>query len=159
MRVAMVCLGNICRSPMAEAVARAMVEEAGLAERVVVESFGTAGYHVGQGADPAALAALGRRGWPADGHVARRLGPRDVAAADLILCADRSNVVAVRRLAAGQADDSKIRLLRSFDPDAVPGDEEVPDPWGGDDGAFDRALELIERACRGLVEELAVARR
>ena len=155
----MVCLGNICRSPMAEAVARAMVQEAGLADRVVVESFGTAGYHVGQGADPAALAALGRRGWAADRHVARRIGPLDVAAADLILCADRTNVVAVRRLARVQADDPKIRLLRSFDPDAVFGDEEVPDPWGGDDRAFDRALELIERACRGLVAELAVARR
>jgi protein-tyrosine phosphatase len=155
----MVCLGNICRSPMAAGVAEALIEEAGLSDQVVVESFGTAGYHVGEHADPKADAALRRHGWPAGGHRARRLRVADVVAADLVLCADRANLAAVRRLAGADAGASKIRLLRSYDPDATHDDDEVPDPWGGDDAEFDRSLALIERACRGLVGHLAAAPR
>lgn len=154
-RVAMVCLGNICRSPMAAAVGAAMVDRAGLRDRVVVESFGTADYHVGGGADGRAAAALRRRGWPDDGHRARCITASDLAQADLVLAADRSNVDHLRRLAPSEHDRSKIHLLRSFDPAVTPWDEEVPDPWFGDDGDFDHALDLIEAACRGLVEQLA----
>lgn len=150
----MVCLGNICRSPMAEAVASALIEQAGLDGRVSVESFGTAGYHVGEGADRQAVAALRRNGWPAGSHRARQIGPADVEMLDLILCADRSNADAVRRMAPLPDGRDKIRLLRSYDPAAGP-DAEVPDPWGLDDRGFDRSLEMIERACRGLVAELA----
>lgn len=148
----MVCLGNICRSPMAAAVAAAMVDEAGLADQVEVESFGTAGYHRGEAADARADAALRRRGWPAGGHRARQIGAGDVAAADLVLCADRANQATVRRLAPEHA--GKVQLLRSFDPASGP-DDEVPDPWDGDDADFDHALALIEEACRGLVAQLA----
>ena len=151
----MVCLGNICRSPMAAAVARAMVEQAGLGSSVVVESFGTAGYHTGECADPGADAALRRRWWPAGGHRARRIGAADIAAADLVLCADRANLAEVRRLADPDADATKIRLLRSYDSVGSVGDDEVPDPWGGGDAEFDRALAIIERACSGLVGQLA----
>ncbi len=155
----MICLGNICRSPMAAAVAGAMVEQAGLSGRVAVESFGTAGYHVGEGADPRADAALRRRGWPAGGHRARRLEPADIAGSDLLLCADRANLREVRRTAGPGTDAAKVCLLRSYDPDATPADDEVPDPWGGGEAAFDLALVMIERACRGLVGQLAAARR
>lgn len=151
----MVCLGNICRSPMAAAVAGTMVKEAGLAASVVVESFGTAGYHTGEKTHPGADAALRRRGWPAGGHRARRLRPADIAIADLVLCADRANLAEVRRLAGDDVDAAKIRLLRSYDPSVDPGDDEVPDPWGGDDADFDHTLVLIERACHGLVGQLA----
>lgn len=150
----MVCLGNICRSPMAEAVARALVERAGLEGVVTVESFGTAAYHTGEGADPRAEAALRRRGWPAGGHRVRRIGPADVEAADLVLCADRSNVADVLRTAGPDVDCEKVRLLRSFDPDAAPGEDEVPDPWYGSAREFDAALGLIERCCAGLLEHL-----
>ncbi len=153
----MVCLGNICRSPMAEVVARALIADEDLAVEVSVESFGTAGYHRGERADPGARAALGRRGLSADGHRARQIAEGDVAALDLVLCADRSNVRDVERLAPGHV--GKIRLLRSYDPLTTNGDDEVPDPWGGRDGDFDDALALIEAACRGLVGELAAARR
>ncbi|MHB8439700.1 MAG: low molecular weight protein-tyrosine-phosphatase [Acidimicrobiales bacterium] len=156
MRIAMVCLGNICRSPMAESVARAMVAEAGL-DDVIVESFGTADYHCGEGADPQADAALCRGGWPYGRHVARQITTEDVEAADLVLCADHANLRRVRRIVP--ADTGKIRLLRDFDPDAAPGDDEVPDPWGRGDAAFDRSLLLVEKACRGLVGQLATARR
>ncbi len=149
----MVCLGNICRSPMAASVAASLVSEAGLDAAVTVESYGTAGYHGGEPADRRADAALRRRGWPAGGHRARQLTAGDLRQLDLVLCADRDNLRAVRRLAPEQAD--KVRLLRSFDPQAAPGDDEVPDPWGGDDAAFDEALTVIEVACRGLVRELA----
>ena len=151
----MVCLGNICRSPMAESVGQAMVDRAGLGDRVTVESFGTAGYHVGEDADAGAVAALRRRGWPTDGHRARRIDRDDLAATDLVLCADRAVLAQVRSLAGSDRDRSRVVLLRSFDPDATAADDEVPDPWGGDAAGFDRALDLIERACRGLVDGLA----
>ncbi|MGP0006538.1 MAG: low molecular weight protein-tyrosine-phosphatase [Acidimicrobiales bacterium] len=158
-RLAMVCLGNICRSPMAAAVAAAMIEQAGLSDDVTVESFGTAGYHAGEGIDPRAEAALLRGGWPSGGHRARRLGRDDIAAMDLVLCADRDNLADVRRLAVCESDLGKIALLRSYDPDSFPGDDEVPDPWGSDDAEFDQVLALIEQACRGLVGQLARAPR
>lgn len=153
-RIAFVCLGNICRSPMAESVARAMLEQAGLASEVTVESFGTAGYHVGETADPSADAALARRGWPPGGHKARQLTAADVERLDLVLCADRANLRDVRLLTGPSVPEGRIRLLREFDPSGGPG-AAVPDPWGRDDRAFDTTLELIERACRGLVDELA----
>jgi protein-tyrosine phosphatase len=151
-RIAMVCLGNICRSPMAESVTRALLAEAGLSERVSVESFGTAGYHVGEGADRQADAALARCGWPNGTHRARQLSGADLTRFDMVLCADQANVAAVRRLPGGGA--AQVRLLRSFDPEAD-GQAEIPDPWGLDDADFDRVLEVIERSCRGLVAELA----
>jgi protein-tyrosine phosphatase len=155
----MVCLGNICRSPMAAAVAQAMISEAGLSDTVTVESFGTAGYHAGERIDGGAEAALRRRGLSADGHRARRLTRSDLATADLVLCADHANLSDVRRLAGAEGDLDKIVLLRSYDTSASPGDDEVPDPWGGDDSEFDHSLLLIERGCRGLVGQLAAASR
>ena len=130
-----------------------MVEDAGLAGRVVVESFGTADYHVGCAADVRAAAALRRRGWPAEGHRARCITAADLARADLVLAADQANLRHLRRLARTDADRDKVRMLRSFDP-VADGDDEVPDPWFGDEEDFDHALDLIEAACRGLVEHL-----
>jgi protein-tyrosine phosphatase len=138
---------------MAASVASAMVGGTELDGTVTVESFGTAGYHVGEPADPRADAALRRRGWPAGGHRARRITAADVEAADLVLCADRSNLLDVRRLAPGQA--GKVRLLRSFDPGMPPGEDEVPDPWYGNESHFDSALQVIEASCRGLIDHLA----
>lgn len=151
-RVLMVCLGNICRSPMAAAVATALLDDVGLAGAVEVESYGTSGYHRGERADPGAEAALRRRGLTAAGHRARQLTVADLTRADLVLCADRANLAAVRRL-LGDRVGPEVRLLRSFDPSAGP-DAEVPDPYGGDDAEFDRTLDSIEAACRGLVDEL-----
>ena len=139
---------------MAESVARAMLDEAGLSASVSVESFGTAGYHEGEGADPGADAALARRGWPSGRHRARRLRRADLDGLDLVLCADRSNQADVLAIAGPAAHRDHIRLLRSYDPGAEP-DAAVPDPWGQNAAGFDRALDLIERACRGLVTELA----
>lgn len=155
MQVAIVCLGNICRSPMAESVARAMVEQAGLAELVSVESFGTGNYHVGGSADHRASAALAQRGWANGGHRARQITAADIERLDLVLAADRANLHDLKSLADDPAQRDKIVLLRSFDPASVHGDDEVPDPWFGGADGFDHVLDLIEAACRGLVEHLA----
>jgi protein-tyrosine phosphatase len=151
----MVCFGNICRSPMAQAVAQAMVDGAGLGDRVSVESFGTAADHVGEPIDPRAEAALQRRGWTAERHRARQLGRADMEAADLVLCADRDNWLTVQRLANPAEPGGKVRMLRSFDPGTDDADDELPDPWSGRKGDFDQVLLLIERACRGLLDQLA----
>jgi protein-tyrosine phosphatase len=151
-RVCLVCMGNICRSPMAEAVLRAQLAEAGLGEQVVVDSAGTGGWHVGDDADPQALATLRARGYDLT-HAARRFDPAWFAERDLILALDRDNVRALRRLAPDAATAERIRLLRSYDPEAR-GDLDVPDPYYAEAEVFEHVLDLVERACRGLVAEL-----
>ena len=138
---------------MAEAVTGELLVRAGLDDRVTVESFGTAGYHVGEGADPSALAALARHGWPRPDHRARQITHADLDRLDLVLCADQANRRDVLARTGG-SPVADIRLLRSYDGDAEPG-AGVPDPWGQDDAGFDRCLDVIEQACRGLVAELA----
>jgi protein-tyrosine phosphatase len=154
-RICLVCLGNICRSPMAEAVLRAKLVAAGLGDDVSVDSAGLGGWHVGGDADRRALAALTRRGYPLT-HAARQFDAAWFAERDLILALDRSNLSALRRLAPDAAAAGRIRLLRSYDRAA--GDDrddlDVPDPfYGGPDG-FEHVLDLVERACAGLVAEL-----
>lgn len=142
---------------MAESVAGALIEEVGLSHHFGVESFGTAGYHVGQPADSQADAALSRGGWPHGRHRARQLSRADLERLDLVLCADQANVAGVQRLAGNlELGGPRVRLLRSYDPEGGP-NAEVPDPWGLDDRDFDRVLEMIERACRGLVMSLGAS--
>jgi protein-tyrosine phosphatase len=151
-------MGNICRSAMAEIVAETLLAQSGHQSVAAFESFGTSAYHVGEDVDPQALAALSRRGWPTGRHRARQITTADLPRLDLVLCADRSNVAHVQRLGDPGADPGKVRLLRSFDPDAARGNDDLPDPWGRPDDAFDWCLELIERACRGLVDYLVQPR-
>jgi protein-tyrosine phosphatase len=153
-RLWMVCHGNICRSPMAAAVAGELLARAGLQGEVQVASAGTSAEHQGEGMDRRAAAALARRGWPVPEHRARRLDPRAVEPGDRVLAADRANLAALERLGLVVEPE----LLRRFDPEAGPGDDEIPDPWFDGPAAFDEALALIERSCAGLVEALAVPR-
>jgi len=148
MRICFVCLGNICRSPTAEGVMRRLIEEAGLAERVVLDSAGTGNWHVGDLPDPRTRAAARRRGYRLD-HRARQFVAADLPRFDLVLAMDRSNLANLERLARGQAAP-EIRLLRAFDP-AAPAGAEVPDPYAGDGDAFEEVLDICERACRGLL--------
>jgi protein-tyrosine phosphatase len=155
MRVLFVCLGNICRSPTAEGVMRSLVREAGLEDRITIDSAGTGGWHVGAPPDPRATAAAGRRGIALEG-AARSVAPSDFAAYDVILAMDRDNLAELRRRAPDADARAKVRLLREFDPAAVAsGELEVPDPYYGADGGFDEVLDLVEAACRGLLRELA----
>jgi len=152
MRLLFVCLGNICRSPTAEGVMRALVRDAGAEDTIEVDSAGTGSWHVGSAPDPRAVAAAGARGIAVEG-AARQVRPEDLDEFDLILAMDRANLRALRRLAGGAPAD--VRLLREFDPasaDAV--DLEVPDPYFGSSGGFEEVLDLVDAACRGLLARI-----
>lgn len=149
LRVEMVCLGNICRSPSAAAVLRQRLSAAGLTDRVTVTSSGTGDWHVGHGADPRARAALAERGYPTD-HTARQATPEVLAGADLVLAMDQANLRDVAPLAPPGAT---VALLRDYDPQAPDG-AEVPDPYTGGPDGFSRVLAMVEAACDGLVEHL-----
>ena len=151
-RVVFVCLGNICRSPMAELVARARLTDAGLADRVEVSSAGTGGWHVGQGADRRTATVLAGRGYDAGRHRARQFDPAWFDDHDLVVALDRHNLADLRRLAPPDRRDDVV-LLRSFDPSAG-ADLDVPDPYYGGPDGFDDALDMVERACAGLLEHL-----
>lgn len=150
-RVCFVCLGNICRSPMAEVVARAQLAEAGLDAAVTVDSAGTGDWHVGARMNPGARAVLARRGYDGTGHRARQFDP--AWRPDLILGLDQNNVKDLKSLyLTNGADSSRIRLLGEV---AGLGGAEVPDPYGGGPEDFARALDLIESAMPELVAQLA----
>ncbi|MEU4034151.1 low molecular weight protein-tyrosine-phosphatase [Streptomyces collinus] len=148
-RVCFVCTGNICRSPMAESVFRARVEEAGLAERVEIDSAGTGGWHEGEGADPRTVSILDEHGY-GTAHTARRFQPSWFADRDLVIALDTGHLKALRRLAACEEDARKVRLLRSYDP-AAGDDLDVPDPYYGGRDGFEECLEMVEEASTGLL--------
>jgi protein-tyrosine phosphatase len=150
--IVVVCLGNICRSPMAEHVLRDRLRDAGLDRRVVVESRGTSDEHEGERAHRSTVEVLRRHGH-ATAHTARRVTADDLAAADLVLALDRRNERDLRRLARHDDDRDKVRLLGAFDAGAL--DPEVPDPWGRPLTAFEATYTRIDAACRGLVAWLA----
>jgi len=148
--VLFVCTGNICRSPTAEGVFRHFVHEAGLAERVEVDSAGTHAYHTNEPADRRANAAAERRGYSLADIRARRVQDKDFDTFDYIIAMDRDNLA----LLTEQADAEhhhKIRLFLEF---ASGHEDEVPDPYYGGAAGFERVLDLIEDASRGLLGTL-----
>ncbi len=148
--VLFVCMGNICRSPTAEGVFRHVVNEAGLADRILVDSAGTHAYHVGEPADRRAQAAAERRGISLEGIAARRVRDEDFESFDYIVAMDRLNHVTLVDQAGAEHHD-KIRLFLEFSS----GDEDdVPDPYYGGAAGFERVLDLVEEASRGLLETL-----
>jgi protein-tyrosine phosphatase len=148
MRVLFVCLGNICRSPSAEAVMRGLVEERGLAGEVEIDSAGTGDWHIGKTSDPRAIQAASLRGIELTSR-ARQVTVDDFDAFDLIVAMDRSNREDLIALAGG--DDSKVRLLREYGEDTEP---DVPDPYFGGDHGFEEVLDILERNCGLLLDEL-----
>ena len=155
--VLFVCLGNICRSPMAEAIFIEQARAAGVLDRLEVDSCGTGAWHVGGGADPRTISACRRRGTPVR-HIARQVEVADFARYDLIVAMDHANV---RNLLALGCPESKLRLMRGFDPEhsAAAGELTalpiVPDPYHDGDDEFDRVYELLVPACKGLLEAMA----
>lgn len=153
-RLLFVCLGNICRSPTAEAVMRDLVRAGGLEGAVEVDSAGTGAWHVGEPPDARTVAAAATRG-VAVGGMGRQVGAADLARADLLLAMDAANRDALLALAGDGPGREKVRLLRSFDPAAVrAGDLDVPDPYYGGPGGFEHVLDVVTAACRGLLADL-----
>ena len=149
-RLCFVCMGNICRSPTAEAVMADLVRREGLDGAVTVESAGTGDWHVGDPPDARAAAEAARRGIPMRG-TARQFRRGDFGRYDLVLAMDEDNARALRRLAPDDAARGKVRLLRSFDP-AARGDLSVPDPYYGGAEGFSRVFDMVDSACRGLLD-------
>ncbi len=153
-RVLFVCLGNICRSPTAEGVMRALAAEAGVDHRLEIDSAGTGSWHVGHPPDDRAAAAAARRGIELAG-AARRVEPSDLDRFDLVIAMDRDNLAELERM-AGDGTQEKLALLRQFDEAAAAaGELEVPDPYYGGEDGFDLVLDVVTAGCRGLLLEIA----
>ena len=147
-RVLFVCTGNLCRSPMAQAIAQTLARGAGLAMRVAFDSAGTHALQGRASIDPRARAVLARAGYAVDTHRARRMTPQDFVVNDLVLAMDAGHLETLRE-ACGPEHAHKLRLFLDF----VPGLEgrDVPDPYFGDLGGFERVLGLCEAGVRGLL--------
>ncbi|MFT3873828.1 MAG: low molecular weight protein-tyrosine-phosphatase [Nocardioides sp.] len=152
-RISVVCLGNICRSPTAQVVLEQMLVEAGLADRVAVDSSGLGGWHVGKPMDQRAAAVLRAAGYQPDRHRARQVASDWADDYDLVLAMDHSHLRELRGDVAHDDDlAERVRLFRDFDPDQPGG--EVPDPYYGGPEGFDDVLTMIERTSAALVTVL-----
>ena len=156
-RICLVCLGNICRSPMAETVLRAELAAAGLDGAVVVDSAGTGDWHVGGPMDRGAQAALARRGYDGSTHRARQFRPSWLAQRDLVLAMDARNLADLRRMARGPGSqgDDRIRLFGEVSGLTQAGDGDIPDPWGGGPDEFGHVLDLLSAAAPVITSQLA----
>lgn len=151
LRVLMVCMGNICRSPTAEGVLRQYIKNNGLGDVVEVDSAGTHGYHVGEAPDQRTQRAAAARGYNLSQLRARKVAHQDLEYFDLILAMDKTNLENLKRMAPPELH-GRIKLFmnyaRNFD------DDEVPDPYYGLGHGFDLVLDMVEDAAEGLVEHL-----
>lgn len=148
--VLFVCMGNICRSPTAEAVFRRIVEEAGLADVIRIDSAGTHAYHVGNPPDRRAQEAARRRGISLAEIRARRIAETDFEEFDYVIAMDRENLSLLTQQAEERFHERLSLLLEHVDLDV----DEVPDPYYGGASGFERVLDLIEGASGPLLEKL-----
>ncbi len=148
--VLFVCMGNICRSPTSEGVFRHFVQEAGLVDRIRIDSAGTHAYHTNEPADRRASAAAERRGYSLANMRARRVSEEDFEQFDFIIAMDQLNHVTLVDQADAEHHD-KIHLFLEF---ASGPEDDVPDPYYGGAKGFERVLDLVEEASRGLLETL-----
>lgn len=149
MRILAVCAGNICRSPAAEAAIVEAAGEAGL--EVEVDSAGTGSWHIGQPPHPESVAAGARAGLLVDGR-ARKVIAADFDRFDIIVAMDRANLKDLIALAPSKEAQAKLRLFRTYDPEAA--SAEVPDPWGGPAAGYEETVSIVRAAARGLVGEI-----
>jgi protein-tyrosine phosphatase len=152
LRLCFVCLGNICRSPIGEGVMRHLLAGAGLADKVEVDSAGTAGYHAGEPPDARARAAGRRLGIEVTGR-ARQFTRADFERFHYVLAMDRSNLDDLAELARDPEMRKRLHLLRGFDPTSLPG-ASVPDPYYGGDEDFDDVVRICLAACTPLLDVL-----
>jgi protein-tyrosine phosphatase len=149
--VLFVCLGNICRSPLAEAVFRHQVRQRHLEHLFEIDSAGTAGYHAGDPPDARSVATARERGVVVEG-CSRKLLPEDLHRHEYVIVMDSENLRNVQQLAARAGGRARIHLLREWDPDFPGGD--VPDPYYGGPRGFDDVQDIVERSCERLLEDI-----
>jgi protein-tyrosine phosphatase len=146
-----VCMANYCRSPTAEGVFRVRAQQAGLAERLHIDSAGTHNYRIGDEPDPRSAAFAAQRGYDLSALRARQVSPQDFAAFDHIIAMDNENMANLKK-ACPPEHQHKLAMFMQF---ATASDSDiVPDPYQGEDGGFDMVLDYIEDASDGLLEHL-----
>lgn len=150
-RILMICMGNICRSPTAEAVLRHKLVQRGLADQVQVDSAGTHAWHTGEAPDHRSRNHAARRGYDLTGLRARLVNASDFERFDLLLAMDEGNLAHLVA-ACPAAHHPKLRLLMEFGPKGWA--REVPDPYGSGPEGFEQVLDLVESACEGLLPHL-----
>jgi protein-tyrosine phosphatase len=150
-RVLFVCLGNICRSPLAEGVFRSLVRARELESRYLVDSAGTGAWHAGERPDQRSAEVARRNGVVLAGR-ARQIEAPDFADFDYVIAMDRQNLLELRTMARSPQGEAHLHLLRAFDPE--PGDGQVPDPYYGGPDGFEHMYEMVNRACEALLDHL-----
>ena len=149
--VVFVCMGNICRSPTAEAVFRHYVENADLAGRISIDSAGTHDYHIGDKPDARAQSAAQQRGYDMSKLRGRQVGVEDFRRSDYVLAMDSANLAILRRIMPPDSD-SEVGLFLEYARHHI--EREVPDPYYGGSDGFERVLDMVEDAAQGLLEEI-----
>ena len=150
-RVLFVCLGNICRSPLAGAVFRKLVAERGLADRFEIDSAGISGYHAGDPPDRRSAEVARRRGVELTGR-SRKVSPDDLRRFDYVVAMDEENREGLRALQAASGGGARVHRLREWDPS--PDSPDVPDPYYGGPRGFEDVHDIVERACAGLLDHI-----
>lgn len=150
-KVLFVCMGNICRSPSAEAVFRELVKGRGLESSFVIDSAGTHGYHIGNPPDRRSIAAAARRGVDMRDLRARRFEAVDFERFDYLLAMDNDNRARMLALADGESQQQKLSLMLDYADTEL---TEVPDPYYGELDGFEQVLDLLEEACTGLLQAI-----
>ncbi|MEQ8364107.1 MAG: low molecular weight protein-tyrosine-phosphatase [Cyclobacteriaceae bacterium] len=150
MKVLFVCLGNICRSPLAEGIMKHKLKLSGLDSKVMLDSCGTSNYHIGDLPDSRTRRNAEKNGVTLD-HRGRQLSADDLDHFDFILAMDRSNLNNILRLANSQSVRDKVVLMRAFDPQ---NGEEVPDPYYGGEDGFQEVFDILERSIDGFLSHL-----
>lgn len=151
MRILFVCLGNICRSPLAEAIFKHKIREKGLEDRVEVNSCGTANYHIGDTPDPRTIKNALKNGVTID-HLGRQLSARDLETYDFIIAMDKSNHTNILKLENASKHSHKIKLMRSYD--LTPDGDEVPDPYYGDEAGFQHVFDVLSHSIDSFIQFL-----
>ena len=147
-----VCLGNICRSPLAEGVFRHLARARGLEDRFEIDSAGTSSYHEGEPPDLRSAAVARSRGVELSGR-SRRLLPRDFERFDFVITMDAEIQESVERARGANGSHATVQLLRSYDPEADD-DSDVPDPYYGGPRGFEHVHDLVERSCTALLDHI-----